>query len=52
VAKAKEMRSWVEKVFHLARKPDTHNAHRRVRMILFENKVQSRLFKELLPRYE
>ena len=51
-AKARELRPWIEKLMRLARYHDTHNAHRWVHAILFSYESQTKLFQELVPRYD
>lgn len=39
VAKAKEVRPWIEKIFRYAKKENRHEANRKVHSVLFENDV-------------
>ena len=50
--KALELRPWIEKLIHKARKMDPINAHRYSKSVLFTNASMTKLHKVIAPRME
>lgn len=51
LAKAKEMRPWIEKIIRLAQHPEQGVANRQVNRILFTNVAINKVMKEIAPRF-